>query len=431
MKLFKLYFNFLGIGILMFLSGNVFAQTQQLSLEQCRSLALTQNKKIKAAQSEIDAAKAVLKTAEANIYPAVNGSVTGLYLGKPIAGALGFVPEDMLGGVVSASQPIYVGGKIKLGIQAATKGIEIRKEQKVLAESDVLCNTDKAYWQIVQVKEKIILAEKYKEMLAALQRDLKNSVDAGLIYKNDLLRVGVYLNEAELNLSKAQDDLVMAKLNLAQIIGMAGNTEFALTDSVSGDFKAISVDSAKLAAEQRPEIRLLRKSLEIEELQKKIIKADIKPTIGISAGGLSALGKNINFSNGKDFMVSYYGLASISIPIFDWGKNANKVKEQFFKIASQQQTLDETIELINIEVQNDYLQLKQSIKKINLSTLSLQQADENLRLANDRYKAGTVVGKDVLEAQAIWQQAYSSLIDAKVEYKINEAGFKKALGGKN
>lgn len=430
MKLFRLYLTFLIVGVLLILSKNSFAQSQQLSLEECHRLALTQNKKIKSAQYEIDAAKSALQNAGLNAYPSIDASLMGIYLGKPIGGALNTIPDEMLTGSVTASQPIYAGGKIKLGKQAAGKGVEIRQEQKALAESEVLFNVDKAYWQVVQVKEKIILAETYKEMLTALQEDLKNSFDAGLIYKNDLLRVEVNLNEAKLNITKANDGLVLAKLNLAQIIGTAGNADFSLVDSATGNFKELLADSAKLIAEQRPEIRLLRKSLEIEELQKKIIKADLKPTIGVSASGLTAWGQHVNISSQKDFLASYYGIASLSIPIFDWGKNASKVKEQTFKIASQQQQLDETIELMNLEVQSAYLQLNQSVKKINLSTLSLQQADENLRLANDRYKAGTVVGKDVLEAQAIWQQAYSSLIDAKVECKINNANLRKALGSK-
>jgi outer membrane protein TolC len=49
-------------------------------------------------------------------------------------------------------------------------------------------------------------------------------------------------------------------------------------------------------------------------------------------------------------------------------------------------------------------------------------------LANDRYKAGTITGKDVLEAQVIWQQAYTSHIDAKVEYKVSLANYKRAIG---
>jgi outer membrane protein TolC len=91
-------------------------------------------------------------------------------------------------------------------------------------------------------------------------------------------------------------------------------------------------------------------------------------------------------------------------------------------------SLDQNKELISLEAQNAYVQLNQSVKNINLSAKSLEQADENLRLANDRFKAGTIVGKDVLEAQVIWQQAYTDIIDAKVDYKINMANYKKAIG---
>jgi outer membrane protein len=234
MKFFRLYLNFLTVGVMLILSKNIFAQSQQLSLEECHRLALTQNKKLKAAQYDIDAARAALKTAETNVYPSIDGSATGVYLGKPLSGALGIIPKDeILIGSVTATQPIYAGGKIKLGKQAAGKGVEICQDQKLLAESEVSLNVDKAYWQVVQVKGKIILAEKYKEMLTVLQQDLKNSFDAGLIYKNDLLRVEVNLNEAELNIAKAKDGWVLAKLNLAQIIGTADNTDFYLTDSLT------------------------------------------------------------------------------------------------------------------------------------------------------------------------------------------------------
>ena len=84
--------------------------------------------------------------------------------------------------------------------------------------------------------------------------------------------------------------------------------------------------------------------------------------------------------------------------------------------------------MIDLEVQNAYLQLNQSAKKIRLSVLSVDQASENLKLANDRFEAGTIVPKDVQEAQVIWQEAYSDLIDAKVEYKVNEVLYKKSIG---
>ncbi|HJT75153.1 MAG TPA: TolC family protein [Chitinophaga sp.] len=411
------------------LHDKVKAQSPVLTLAECRRLALEQNKKMKAAQYRIDASKAALKAANANAYPSIDASLLGIYLGKPIGGAFdGMIPDAVASGTVTASQAIYAGGKIRTGKEAAGKGVEIQEEQKLLTASEVLLNVEKAYWQIVQVNEKIILANKYRDMLQALQQDLQNSFDAGMIYKNDLLRVEVNLNEAKLNIIKAQDGLVMAKLNLAQIIGNANNTTFELADSVTGNFSEVQAGSLAEAAEKRPEIRLLKKSVEAEELQRKLLKADRLPTIGLSASGLATAGKGANFTNGKDFLGSWYGLASISVPIFDWGKRNAKVREQSFKIAAQQQQLDETKEMIGLEVQQAYLLLNQSVKNIELSQLSLQQADENLKLANDRFKAGTITGKDVQEAQAIWQQAYSGVIDAKVAYKVNEAAYKKAMG---
>lgn len=408
--------------------GHAWAQ-QVLTLQECRDIALENNKKMKAAHLETEAAKAGLKSVEANAYPSLDGSLTGVYLGEPLGGGLnGLIPEIMGSGSLTASLPIYAGGKIRNGKAAAAKGVEISQEQLNTTTADVLLNVEKAYWQVVQLNEKVILADKYKVMLQSLHKDLKNSFDAGLIYKNDLLRVEVNLNEAELNIKKAEDGLVMSKLNLAQVAGFEGAPDFVLADSVSGSFDAKASGQWDNVADNRPEIKTLQKAIEAQELQRKLLKGDQLPTVGLAAIGLAAAGKGVNISDGSNFMGTYVGLLSVNIPIFDWGKKSNKAKEQSFKIAAQQQRLEEARQMITLEVQYSYLQLNQSSKNVELSRLSLEQASENLRLAEDRLRAGTIVGKDVLEAQAIWQQAYNSLIDAEVEYKINEATYKKALG---
>lgn len=404
------------------------ANAQRYSLQQCKQMALENNKKIKNASLEEEAALMAQKSAKLNAYPTVDGSLLGLHLGQPLGGALGgLIPKYMADGAITATQPIYVGGKIRYGKQAAATALAIRQEQKAMTQAEVLLEVEKAYWQVVQVQEKLVMANKFKQMLQALRADLKNAYDAGMIYKNDLLRVEVSLNEAELGITQAQDGLVLSKLNLAQIIGQATQTSFTITDSLAGNFTA-AAQLVEADAINRPELRLLQKSIEIEQIQTQLLKADRLPTFGVAVSGSAAWGKRVNIKDGSDFMKTYYGVASLSIPIFDWGKRLNKIKEQNYKVSIQQHQLDQTKELINLEVQNAYLQMRQSIKKIELSTLSLQQAEENLKLTENRFKAGTVVGKDVQEAQAIWQQAYSKLIDAKTEFKTNEAAYKKSIG---
>lgn len=407
-----------------------FAQTQY-SLEDCKKIALQNNRKIKASNYEVEAARALHKSVSANALPSLNGSVLGVHLGSPLGGAFGgMIPDQFANGSITLSQPIYAGGKIRYGKQAAEKGIEIHEEKKNIATADLLVEVERAYWQVVQVNEKIILTNRFKAMLLALHRDLSNSYNAGLIYKNDLLRVEVALNEAELNIAKANDGLIMAKLNLAQVMGNTDSTDIVVSDSVTGNFNELT-SLHFTSANQRPEIRLMSRVVEAEELQKKILDADRRPTFGVGVTGMTVAGKRVNLENGKDHMNTYYGVASLSFPIFEWGKKTNKVKEQTFKVAAEQQRLEETKQLIGLEVQNAFLQLNQSAKKVKLSILSLSQADENLKLANDRFSAGTIVAKDVQEAQALWQQAYSNLIDAKVEYKINDVLYRKSIGELN
>ncbi|WP_159469816.1 TolC family protein [Dyadobacter sp. 3J3] len=431
MKLFKTgalqYTHVCVIFSILFLLGNSDAVLGQklISLEEARSMALAQNKKIKSSQFNIDAAKAAREGLNGMDKPTIDGSVAGFYFGKPLSSLL---PEYGVSPSVIVKQSIYAGGKIKLGRQAAEKGIEIYEEQKVLTESEVLFNVEKAYWQVANMNEKIALANRFRTLLESLLHELRNSYDAGMIYKNDILRVQVQLNETELNLSKAKDGMVMSKLGLAQSIGMVGNADIMIGDSITGSFNTFAADSFLLAAENRSEIRLLKRSLEAQQLQEKLLKADFKPTVGLLASGFASIGPKMNFENGNNFLSSYLGFVSVSIPIWDWGQKASKVKEQSFKIRANQVQLDETKELISIEVQNAYLMLNQSAKRIDLSIASVKQAEENLRLSNDRFSAGTVTGQDVLEAQTLWQQANSNIIDAKVEYKINEAAYKKALG---
>jgi outer membrane protein TolC len=209
---------------------------------------------------------------------------------------------------------------------------------------------------------------------------------------------------------------------------MGDSTNFVINDSIAGSFKP-SDKNVYEALNQRPEITLLNKSIEVQQLQKKLLQADSKPSVGIGLNMIGAAGKQgINPNSTSNILGSYYGLVSVSVPIFDWGARKSKINEQSYKIAAQQTQLAETQQLISVEVRQAYLQLGQSAKRIDLTITSLQQAEENLRLANDRFKAGTIVGKDLLEAQTVWEQANSNLIDAKVEYRINEAALKKAMG---
>ena len=176
---------------------------------------------------------------------------------------------------------------------------------------------------------------------------------------------------------------------------------------------------------------MMENAVEIGNLQTDLLKAERKPTLGVSLSESYTYGDNIDATQGEDDLTNFVGLASLNIPIFDWGGRKQRVKEQRFKVEAQKAELEQTRELVTIEIQNAYLELNQAIKRVEIAKKSLEQVDENLKLHQDRFDAGTVNGSKVLEAQVLWQQAYSDLIDAKANYNIRKATYFKSIGQLN
>lgn len=409
------------------MTQSVLAQ-RSLTLEQFREFAVQRNNNLKSAEQNVNVALAQKAQADTNGKFTIDGAVTGFNFGKPINTLL---PEYGISPAINFNQPIYAGGRHRLGKRVADETVDIQTARKALTTADVLYNTEVAYWQVISAKERIKMAEQSKKQLAALYNDLNNQYAAGITYKNDVLRANVQQNENELNLTQANDALTLAKLNLAQLSGLADSIDFDVPDSIAGSFEPLlTTDNASHALNNRSEIRILEKTLESARLQERIYKADLKPSVSLGISGVSAFGTDgINPENStSNSMASYYGLLSVNIPLFAWGRRVEKVREQRYQISAQEYQLKENKEIISLQVRQSYLQLNQSAKRVALAELSLIQAEENLRLSQDRLKAGTIVGKDVLDAQTIWQQAYSNVIESKVEYKIREVDLKRMLG---
>lgn len=422
MKTYKIILSF-GF-LLAFSLQSIQAQEQILTLEQAKTLAKTNNKNTKRATQNIEAAKAAKASVYASDKPFVDGSAMGIHVGEPLSALL---PENQASASLGVTQVIYAGGKINAAKKMSATAVDLYSSQKELTEAEVILDVETTYWQIINVSAKVDLATKYQALLTALLQDLTNAFDAGLIYKNDVLQVQVQLNQAALDLITANDNLSILKLRMAQLIGLE-NSNFIVDENLDDNTILSDKINANEAVAKRPEIKMLTNAVEIESLQAKVLESDRKPTISFNVSGLYAAGDQINFTDASNDFTSYYGMLNVNIPVFDWGSRKQKVKEQNFKTEAKQLELEDTQELIIIQIENAYLELQQAIKRVEVTKESLAQADENLRLYQDRFDAGTVVGKDVLEAQVLWQQAYSEVIDAKAVQQISKANYKKAIG---
>ncbi|MFA8435438.1 MAG: TolC family protein [Marinifilaceae bacterium] len=435
------------IVVLLLFSGGLMAQ-EKLDLQKSRTLALEHNQKIKAAKANSLSSEAGKKAMFTNFLPNLKfdgqishvGDVQAMDIpslpvlnGDGNPSGLWSLPiyKEMTGENIyklnmGLTQPLYMGGKIRNAYKATKLGESIAKSNVVYETSEMIYKTDQQYWLVVSLKEKQQLAIQFKKLVSDLVRDLENMHESELITWNEVLKAKVKYNEADLQLLKASNGVVLAKMALNQVIGLDLNTPIKVQDSVlSEDVKLKEMNFQELAMRQRAEIKMLEDKVELNRTQVKMTNADFMPQLAVGANYYYQNPTHLSEDKGE---FTWNVGASLSVPVFHWNERKHKVKQQKYKQDAAQLELEEAKEMVSLEAQQAYFRLNEAMTKIKMTESSLEQAEENLKLTRDQFNEGLVTTTDVLDAQVFWEKAYSEFIDAKIEYKINDSAFQKAIG---
>ena len=82
----------------------------------------------------------------------------------------------------------------------------------------------------------------------------------------------------------------------------------------------------------------------------------------------------------------------------------------------------------NIAIRHAWNNVEESRQQLEIAQRSIEQAEENLRLNRDYYKAGTSKMSDLLEAQLLYQQSLDRRTDAFADYQNKLLEYRQATG---
>jgi len=281
------------------------------------------------------------------------------------------------------------------------------------------------------LQEKLLLTHSYINRIERLIVDLNNYYDEGIITNNDLLKAKVKLNEVELKKLRVENGLQMARMALNHVIGFPIDTIVNFSDSLEINYIIpIDENSVQLALSERPEISLVNTSLEMAKSGEKLMLSRYMPNIGLTANYMFM---NPNPYNGfkEEFGADWNVGVFINIPLFHWGDKIHTVQAMRHERNAAELKSIETEELITLQVKQIIYKYNESIKRVELSKIALLQTEENLKLTQDNFNEGIVRTTELLEAQTMWQEAFSNLIDAKTENKLCETELLKVTGQLN
>ncbi|WP_262911360.1 TolC family protein, partial [Bacteroides caecigallinarum] len=420
---------------------NIRAQeTLKLSLSSCRDMALSQSESLQQAEHKYEQSRLDRKIANTAFLPKFDASATGTYV---------FPDIDMMGmdlrmrgmymAGITLTQPLYAGGKILTGKKLSKLGESIAAEQKRMTMMDVLVEADNAYWTLIAVRQKVKMLDSYKEQMDSLYTQVKTAVDAGLATENELLRIEASRSDILYQMQKARNGEDLCRMSLCRITGVDAQTKLELTDTT------ICVKEPGLLAADingRPELNLLKHQMDATQKQIQMSRADMLPTVGLVAGyayyGNIKLNSMVDAGNGT--MVPYSQefrdgigavMLSVKIPIFQWGANLKKVKKAKLDFKNAELEFNKNSRLMNLEAQSALKNVYDGYQLIKTAEIGLKQAEENLRVTNNKYNVSMALLTDLLDAQSQWKQAKSNLIEAQTQYKIYETEYLRATGRLN
>lgn len=429
---------------------------EALTLEQCRQMALSYNKEISAAAKQALAARYTARSYRGNFFPNLTATGTGLYsnadgsLGMeggnlPVllpdaatgqmlpTGSVAYFPGINLDykvgavytGGIQLDQPLYMGGKIRAAYRMSLLGQEMARMNETLTATEVILKTEQAYALVVKAKEMKTVADRYHELLAELMKNVESAHRHGLKAKNDVLKVQVKLNESELAVRKAENALRLATMSLCHCIGKPLAADIRVESTLPE--VAVLTDMQANDISSRPEYGILESQTAIARQQVRLTRSELLPQVGVRGTYNYLHGLELNNQTLFDKGI-FSVMLNVSIPLYHFGERSNKLRAARTKLEQtrlEQENLNEQMLLELAQAANN---LDEAQLECRLAERSLEQAEENMRVSRSQYDVGLETLSDHLEAQALWQQAYETKVDAAFQLYLNHLAYRKAAG---
>lgn len=443
----------------LFIIACLSATGRTYTLAECLDLARTNNRELRSAALAIDAADEGRRSVAANRLPQITANVMAFQAFDKMMKHDGTYPAELaalaainpafgqLAGqpysisemnraytlALTAIEPIYTGGKVTAGVKLSQVQADVARLKAQMTEKDILQKVTENYWNIASIVYTLRTLDAAKRQIDEVEKQVALFVKTGMTTRNSLLQVHLRQQELSSNRLKADNGRQLLLLLLRQQIGATDDDAFEI--AVPDEAELLCPTTGATAtpavenAENREEVQLAAKNIEAQRWQVKLQRAGMLPTLaiglvgfhggigGISSGASQFLDKHI--TNGL-------ALATLSIPISEWwGGASHSVKQQRRALDQALNDYQDAREKITIDTHSAWLALTEAEAQIDIARASVEEADENYRMARQQYTAGTQTITDLLDAETLARKAHNDLSANIAACQIRAADYER------
>jgi len=339
-------------------------------------------------------------------------------------------PEDEYNFITSFSQPIFTGFALLNQYKIASLGLDVAEISEKLTRQDVILDAKNAYFSILKSQKLMAVAEDTVKQVNAQKEVAENMYQVGMSPLNDLLQSQVQLANDKQRFITAQNNLEISKSQFNTLLRRPVNAPVAIVDIL--DYTPFEHDISyclNQADQNRLELQVADLEVQIADKDYQLSKSDYFPSIDLT-GNWTRRGTDWDVDGGEGIADKKFWdiRATATWEFWQWGRTRYGVKEKLSRVSQAKYRKEEISDNIELEVKQSFLRTKETEKNITTIEKAIEQAKENLRITEERYKEQVSTTTDVLVAQTLLTETMTNYYNALYDFKIAKAVLYRAMG---
>lgn len=419
-----------------FAVSSVIAQDRTLTLDEAIKLGIDNSKTLKYSQAKIDQAVSRYNQAKDSALP--SGSVSYMYSRAQIpANKLNFgessfaLPKSANAnlGIASLAEPIYAGGKFKYAKESTDLLVQVARLDVDNDKDQISYGIISAYYNLYKVLQSKKVVEQNLTTIDQQIKQAQRFFEQGIVTKNDVLRFQLQRSDIELNGIELESNRKVINYNLDVLLGLPETTQINVNQVTTTDHPVLPLTNyLDTAYANRQELRQADLRTRSAETNMKSIRADRLPTLAATVGAYY-LDISLNpFPTRGNYVTPLTAGLALS---WNFGSLwSNKNRETEARIERDQTVINKGITTDNLknEVNENYQNYTAALNRVNLLQTSINQATENNRLQESRYRSNIASATDRADAQTLLYQAQINLELAKADAGLAYYSLLKSTG---
>ncbi|MBA4849352.1 TolC family protein [Emticicia sp. BO119] len=422
--------------------GSVIAQSAQMPLSKAVDLAIQNNKGLKAANLRVENNEAHAQEVKDRKLPQASASLSysRFSLITPFAFGEGEDGKPLFGlpkggfsatmGAVSVKKELFGGFAEKAAQQSADLLVHASKLDVQRNRQELVYAVTEAYYTIVKLSRSTDIINQNIQQFEAREKDARNLEKEGIILPNEVLKLQLQKHNLELNRLQVEKARETALYNFGLLIGVDDIQAIGVDTTLSSTPVALETLNSflLLASQRRPELQANALRQQSADAQLRLIKSNKYPHIGLSAG-YNYVNPNANFIPEANTFINAWNIGlgvSYNIgSLYNLKGRMNTAKASINEtiLQGQHQT-----DQVHTEVVTAYHNYELAVEQQKVIVTALQQAQENYRLIESRFRNGLVGSTELLDANSFLLQAQLNLINSKVDGRLAYERLLKATG---